>query len=499
MTAISYVDAVARHARRLGDAASIVFVHEDGTERTTSWRQLHEWSNRLGHVLRGRGLAGDGLLTVALDNEPVHAALALAAWKCGASILPLSARMPVEERRRILDLAATRWRVLQLATTPVDGHDRLALDELRAVGPDVPTRVSSADPDPGPPPDPGIVVTSGGSTGAPKLIVNAGPQVEPEPVDGRVAGLGGLLGMRPGQVQLVACPLYHGGPVTWSLRGLAHGHTLVLMRRFDAGRALELMERHRVSWAFLVPTMLRRMAQHPRFAEVDLAPVDAVWTASAPCPAEVVRAWIDRLGPGRFVQAYGGSESAGNTVVTGAEWLARPGTVGRPVPGSEISIRDADGTALPTGEIGRIYLRRADGSAPPFAYVGADVDRLPDGWVTLGDLGHLDEDGYLHVADRRTDLIIAGGANVYPAEVEQALLAHPTVEDAVVVGLPDDDLGLRVHAVVVGDVDVADLRAHCARRLAPYKVPRSFEVVERLPRNEFGKIRRADVAVRSPG
>ncbi|HEX9888973.1 MAG TPA: AMP-binding protein [Nitriliruptorales bacterium] len=495
MPVVSYVEAVARHAEQRPDEHAIVFVTATGAEQAVSWHELDAWSSRLARVLVQRGLGPGGLLTVALANAPIHTALTLAAWKAGAAVLPLSARMPVGERRRILDVAARRWRIVQVARAPVSGHDHVPISELEPARPGASTPLAAPDLAVADLPDPGIVVTSGGSTGQPKLIVNAGKPVEPVAVDGRVAGLGGALGMRPGQVQLVACPLFHGGPVSWSLRGLCHGHTLVLMERFDAGQALGLMERHRVSWAFLVPTMLRRMAAHDRFHQVDLSAVDAVWTASAPCPPEVIRAWIGRLGPERFMQAYGGSEAAGHTVVTGAEWLARPGTVGRPVPRWQVSIRDPDGHGLPVGEVGRIYFRRTDGSPALFDYVGSDVDRLAGSWVGLGDLGHVDGDGYLYIADRRTDLIISGGANIYPSEVEHVLLGHPRVRDAVVVGIPDPDLGKRAHALVVATgVTVVELREHCERQLASYKVPRSFELADQLPRDEFGKIRRSGVA-----
>jgi bile acid-coenzyme A ligase len=213
----------------------------------------------------------------------------------------------------------------------------------------------------------------------------------------------------------------------------------------------------------------------------------------APSPEWLKRAWIDWLGPEKIYEAYGGTERSGGTMISGTEWLARPGSVGRPTGGRRIRVLRPDGSECAPGEVGEIFMLPPGGQGSTYRYVGAEAKATADGWETLGDLGHVDADGYLYVVDRRTDMIVTGGANVYPAEVEAALDAHPAVRSSCVVGLPDDDLGQRVHAIVDAPAppDEADLREHLARHLVRYKIPRSFEFVDEPLRDDAGKVRRS--------
>jgi bile acid-coenzyme A ligase len=226
-----------------------------------------------------------------------------------------------------------------------------------------------------------------------------------------------------------------------------------------------------------------------------------VVSASATLPDWLRRAWIEWIGPDRVWEAFGGSERIGGTVISGREWLERPGSVGRPSDGRRVRIVGPDGADLPPGEIGDIYWLPPGGPGSTYHYLGAEPQRLEDGWETLGDMGRLDEDGYLYLADRRTDLVICGGANVYPAEVEGAIESHPDVLSCAVIGLPDEDLGARVHAIVQVRRSVSEgelraqledaLRAHLEARLVGYKIPRSFEFVDEPLKDDAGKVRRA--------
>jgi bile acid-coenzyme A ligase len=301
--------------------------------------------------------------------------------------------------------------------------------------------------------------------------------------------------MRIGQVQLIAGPLYHNSPFSWGPIGLFEEHTLVVMERFDAARAVDLIERHRVNFGFLVPTMMKRILDLPGLRREAFASVHAFFHTAAPCPSWLKRAWIDLLGPERLYEAYGATEAVGSTVIRGDEWLEHPGSVGRPQD-CDLRILDEDGRDVPAGQVGEIYMRpRAAG--PTYRYLGSPpAAATPDGYVSVGDMGWVDGEGYLYLADRRVDLVIVGGANVYPAEVEAALLQHPQVQDVAVIGLPDADRGKRVHAVIQprdpqAPPAVDALDAHCRTRLAPYKVPRSYEFLAALPRDESGKIRRS--------
>jgi len=225
----------------------------------------------------------------------------------------------------------------------------------------------------------------------------------------------------------------------------------------------------------------------------DLSSLQTVMCSGAPSPEWLKRAWIGWLGPERIWEAYGGSERIGGTLISGTEWLEHPGSVGRPTGDRRIRILDDAGRDLPPRQVGLVYMMPPGGQGSTYSYVGARADATPDGWETLGDVGYLDEDGYLYLVDRKTDMIVTGGANVYPAEVEAAIDSHPAVRSSAVIGLPDDDLGQRVHAIVDATEHLGEsgLRAHLAERLAGYKIPRTFEFVEEPLRDDAGKVRRS--------
>jgi len=230
-------------------------------------------------------------------------------------------------------------------------------------------------------------------------------------------------------------------------------------------------------------------------ARYDLSSLTTVWHLAAPMPAWLKERWIEWLGAERIWELYGGTERIGTTWLNGGEWLAHRGSVGRPVEGTEVRIRGEHGTDCASGEVGEIYLRPASG--PNSHYIGAEANCLEGGWQSLGDIGWLDADGYLYIADRRVDMILRGGANVYPAEVENAFAEHPGIASVVVVGLPDADLGQSIHAILqlhAGEITsgtVEDLLAFLKERLAPYKLPMSFEFVAFPLRDESGKARRS--------
>jgi bile acid-coenzyme A ligase len=279
----------------------------------------------------------------------------------------------------------------------------------------------------------------------------------------------------------------------YCFRGLLCGHTVVVMERFDAASALHLVQEHRVQFAMVVPTMMQRIWRLPDRTSYDVSSLRTVLHLGAPCPPWLKRAWLDWLGPDRVLELYAGTEGNGITVITGREWLEHPGSVGRPALGSAVRVLHPETRAdQPVGEVGEVFLRPADGPGTTYRYVGATATSV-DGWETLGDLGFLDADGYLHLTDRSADLVVTGGSNVYPAEVEAALDSHPAVRSSCVVGLPDDDLGERVHALVdaPGGVDVDELLAHVGARLVRYKVPRTVELVDGPLRDDAGKVRRS--------
>ena len=463
------------------DRIAVVHVDGEGRERLVTWGELERRANQAARLFAARGGEGGRLVVVALRNSPEHVFSTIGAWKVGATVLPLRWDLPPWERTRLLALAEPSVVVGAEADPPaavVTLQDLAASVELDDSAP--------ADHVP----DPARAIATSGSTGSPKLILSLAPGVM-----SNEASTTGMLGGLPRHiVQIVPSPLYHTNGFGCYYRLLADAQ-LVLMERFDAARFVDLVERWHVNHAVLVPTMLQRVARLPGIEQRDFSSIAAIYYGGAPLPAWAARVWLGLVGPEHFYFQYGGTEGIGGTQARGDEWLTHEGTVGRPL-GCEVRIQDEDARPLPPGEVGEIYLRRPEGPAP-FRYVGAPMPpTTPDGFSTFGDLGWLDDDGYLYIADRRVDMIVSGGANIYPAEVEMALSGHTGVNDVVVIGLEDPEWGRRVHAVVEA-VDPHrppspdDLKDFCRSRLAPYKVPKSFEIVDRLPRNEAGKLNRA--------
>jgi bile acid-coenzyme A ligase len=298
----------------------------------------------------------------------------------------------------------------------------------------------------------------------------------------------------PGGVHLCTGPLHHNGPFLFSMTALFAGNHVVVMERFDAATTLELVEQHRVDWMYMVPTMMGRIWRLPTEVRQarDVSSLRVVFHTAAPCPPWLKQAWIEWIGGETLVEIYAGTEGQAVTIITGTEWLTHPGSVGRPLFG-EFTVRDAEGTEVAPGEVGTVWMRNPAAARQSYRYMGAEARTMEGGWETLGDLGRMDVDGYLYLSDRDTDMILVGGSNVYPAEVEAALMEHPSVGDACVIGLPDEDMGAIPHALVFLTAEVSDdeLREHVRAHLAPYKAPRSFERVTERLRDDAGKMRRS--------
>jgi bile acid-coenzyme A ligase len=295
---------------------------------------------------------------------------------------------------------------------------------------------------------------------------------------------------------LITAPLGHNAPFCSAALAVLLGGHAVLMPRFDATEALRLIQEHRIRWVYAVPTMMARIWKLP--AEVrdgfDLSTVEVWLHMAAACAPALKEAFLGWLGPGVVWELYGGTEAQSVTLLDGHEWLAHRGSVGRPVSGA-MEVRDDDGAVVPAGTVGRIWLRREDGAPETYRYLGATATADGAGWETLGDLGWVDDDGYVYLADRDSDMFTVGGVNVYPAEIEAVLLEHDAVLDACVVGLPDEELGAVPHALVLprNGADLDDLGPWLAERLAPHKRPRAFELVTEALRDDAGKVRRSDL------
>jgi bile acid-coenzyme A ligase len=477
MPLLSYGRALRWWAERSPGAVAVVFGDAEIT-RAELLARGHAWARAFAE----RGVGEGDLVTVALPNEPAFFEACLGAWVLGATPNPISARLPEAERRAIVETAAPA--VLVGAEPGSYGDIPCIVDGASIeVDPDAPLlrekRSACA-----------RAMTSGGSTGRPKVIIDRSPaEVDPEIAENLMQTEGTIL---------TSGPLYHAGPFITSWQALLSGGRVILMERFDPEACLAAIEAHRVDWVLFVPTMMQRIWRLPDEVRerYDVSSLRAVMSSGAASPQWLKRAWIDWLGPEKIFEAYGGSERIGGTMISGTEWLEHPGSVGRPTGDRKIRILDEEGNEKPAGEIGLVYMMPPGGQGSTYAYKGATARATGDGWETLGDLGYLDSDGYLYLVDRETDMVVTGGANVYPAEVEEAIDAHPAVRSSAVIGLPDDDLGQRVHAIVdapdtQGGVTEADLRGHLAELLVRYKIPRSFEFVTEPLRDDAGKVRRS--------
>jgi acyl-CoA synthetase (AMP-forming)/AMP-acid ligase II len=338
---------------------------------------------------------------------------------------------------------------------------------------------------------------SSGTTGRPKGVRKPLPRtLLGDPSSPPVQIARGLFGANTAAEPVYLCPapLYHAAPLVFSMSWQRLGATVVVMEQFDPRLCLELIERHRVTHAQFVPTMFIRMLRLPEAERTryDLSSLRSVTHAAAPCPVSVKRQMLDWWGP-IIDEYYSGTEDIGSTFISAQEWLAHPGSVGRPL--EECHILGADGADLPVGEVGVVYF----GGGRSFEYHN-DPDKTASvtndkGWRTLGDMGYLDEDGYLYLTDRAANMVISGGVNIYPQEAENALAGHPAVVDVAVFGIPDDEMGEAVKAVVqpadgvVADDDLeAELIAYCRSELASYKCPRTVDFVDELPRDPNGKL-----------
>ena len=447
-------------------------------ETGLTWGELETRANRMARSYLQHGVSQGDFVSLVLPNSVALAVHCFATWKCGAVPNPISTDLPTSERDVILTHASPALVVGN--RLPVAGA--VLLDE-------------SFEPDPGldhsPPADcvspHWRALASGGSTGTPKLIVLQTPALyDREAAKSIVAPSGRVL---------VPGPLCHAAPFNSFTQAMLCGVGAVMMERFDADLCLKLIERHRVEHILLVPTMMHRIWRLPAELRVahDLTSLKAVFTGGAPCPPWLMKFWIDWLGPDVMNEVYGPSERIGGTFISGREWLEHPGSVGKAASGTHIRVLDADTkTDLAPGEIGEIYMMPSSGPGTTYKYLGATPRVIDEGWESVGDMGYLDREGYLYLTDRRTDMILCGGRNIYPAQIEAALDEHPAVMSSAVIGLPDEDYGQVVHAIIQVDSDIIldQLREHLSLRVAKYALPRTFEQVDFPLRDQAGKTRR---------
>ncbi|MFD0686464.1 AMP-binding protein [Actinomadura fibrosa] len=481
-TRVSADERIGALAARHPHEPAVVTAGRDGAgDSVLTWAELDEASAGLARRLRGlrAGAAGPFAVVVDAANSAKTVVEFAACMRAGVPFLARDPLAPAPEARRVLAaLAETHRPVLADDLWKSDGPGGIEDGALH---------------DDGIGGDAGYLLATGGSSGNPRLVRHPGA-LDHDPARVPNAMLRAV-GWTHGQRQLIVGPLHHAAPFMCCWEGLLDANTLVLLPRFDARLMLAAMERHAIQWAQLAPVHMAWALHALRTGSPDLRSLRAVVHTAAPCPPELKRAWIDLVGPERLYEVYGATEAVGTTLLDGREWLAHPGSVGRGFC-TQIRVLDEAGRPVPAGTVGEVFMRRTvrRGSDP----TGHGLRRTLDGFLSVGDFGRLDADGYLYLAPRRHDMVIVGGGNVYPAEVEGVLSGHPDVLDVAVVGEHDELLGSRLVALVVGrpgaEPDAAGIAARAAARLAPHKVPWDVRFVTELPRTGAGKLLRRRLA-----
>jgi len=493
------------YAARFPDKPAVVLA---GTDRARTYRELEDNSRRLARLLYDAGLRRGDHIAMLTPNDPIAFEVYWAALRsglyitavnrhlapgevsyivddCGARVLIVSAELGAVAEQVVADTPRVELRLA--FGGPVTGHGSYE-DALAAASDEpLPDQPRGAD-----------MLYSSGTTGRPKGIRRPLPDQQVDDPDGFTQLFGALYGFDGDAVYLSPAPIYHAAPLRFGGMVQALGGTVVLLERFDAEAALAAIERYGVTHSQWVPTMFVRMLKLDEQVreKYDLSTLKVAVHAAAPCPVEVKRAMIDWWGPILY-EYYASTESIGGTFIDSEQWLRKPGSVGQAGSGV-LHICADDGTELPTGETGTVYFA-SDGE--PFTYHGDPAKtaeaRHPHhpNWSTTGDVGYVDEDGFLFLTDRKAFMIISGGVNIYPQEIENALALHPKVLDVAVIGVPDAEMGESVLAAVQAAPGAApgpelgeELRAYLREQIAHYKVPRRFDFVDELPRTPTGKL-----------
>jgi long-chain acyl-CoA synthetase len=489
-------------AAQTPDRAAVI--EPDGT--VVSYAELAARADRLGRGLQALGLAPGATVAGMLPNGADALALFFAALQTGLYVVPVNWHLTAAEVGYILGdsearafVAHQRFAGVAAAAADLAGIDasaRFAVGDIPGFAPLAELGKDGAG-RPGERTTGAPMLYTSGTSGRPKGVRRALTGEDPDAVPPFTAWFFAIFGLKPfdGHVHLCCSPLYHTAVLNFATISLTLGHPVVLMDRFDPETLLALVERHRVTSSHMVPTQFRRLLALPEpvRARYDVSSLRCMIHAAAPCPQEVKRRMLDWWGP--VVTEYYAATEGGGSVITAQEWLARPGSVGTAWPGSEVRVLDDNGDDAPTGEPGLIYMRMGTSTFDYYKDQEKTLASRARGMFTVGDIGYLDADGYLYLCDRKADLIITGGVNVYPAEIESELSCHPAVADVAVFGIPHDEWGEEIKAVVQpadgvapGPELTADLLGFLDGRIAKFKLPRTIDYVAELPRDPNGKL-----------
>ena len=490
------------HAQSKPDAPAIILA---GSGEIITFGEYDRQVNRIAQYFRDIGLKEKDHLAILMENNKTYIEVIDAAFDAGLYLTTISTHLQQDEVEYVVNNSESKLLIVSqkyadvaarvVAGTPdvthrlmlggtIEGYD--SFEETMASYDGVPIEYGKAGT---------FMLYSSGTTGRPKGIIWAVPDLDVGTMDPSFEGAMLLFGITPDTVYLSTQPLYHSAPAAFAVSMVQTGATVVLMEKFDAETALRAIEKHKVTHSQWVPTMFIRMLKLPEEtrSKYDMSSLTCAIHAAAPCPIETKAQMIEWWGPILF-EYWGGTETSLVTFITSPEWLAHRGSVGKSI-NAKLHIMDEQGNELPTGEPGLIFME----AGRPYTYFKEEdktaASRNEQGWTNIGDIGYLDEEGYLYLTDRASFMIISGGVNIYPQETENVLALHPKVYDAAVIGVPNPDFGEEVKAVVqpanmaeAGPALEQELIEYCKSRISHIKCPRTVDFMEELPRTAAGKL-----------
>ncbi len=501
------MDILALHAEGRPDAPAVIDDPPGGPTRIVTFSELNELANRVGNSLQALGVKpGDKMITVG-TNAAEHFIATNAVSKVAGTNVPMNFRLKPKEMAYQIDnsdcvaifvgpdqveqVEAARKDTPNLRHPIAWGTNSvpdgwLRLDDLVEQGamtpPSIPDGATG-----------GLMLYTSGTTGNPK-----GAHRRAGAAATSTGGGGNLFNVQIGTPQLAAGPLYHSAPFAFAAACILGGGAVVIMRRFEPEEALRLIEAHEITWTFMAPTLLSRIANLPEDVKsrYDVSSMTSIVVAAAPCPFELKRRILDQFGPALY-EFYGASETGMNTLMTPEEHLSKPGACGKVVEGQHVKILDDSGKECAVGEPGEIFVKAPGMIDEYYKNEDATQEAWRDEYFTVGDVGYFDEDGYLYISDRKKDMIISGGVNIYCAEIENAIHAHPKVWDVAVIGIPNEEFGEQVHAIVQPkpgeSITAQEIIQWVGENIADYKKPRSVEFRDDFPRDDAGKIRKREL------
>jgi len=492
---VTTTDYVSAHAAAQPTAAAII----EG-DAVTTWDEFERRANQWANVLVTLGVRPGTKLVWCGPNSTEVVVMIAAARKAGAVAVPLNYRLTPPEAGYVIDNSDSTvvlFDVEQVAQlepardkcpkvtswVAFRGEAPAWAESMEALASSAPETAPRVELTPG---SGATMIYTSGTTGQPKGALRSATNVE------AALALFGHIGYQPGDVYLTTGPLYHSGPLGFMAPVQMLGGTVVIQRKFDPEAWLQLVERHRVTTTFSAPTPIRRVVDLPAetIAKYDTSSLARVIANAAPWPFELKRRYVEALGDTSLWEVYGSTELGVNTVLTPADQMRKPGSCGRPAPGVELALFDDEGNQVSEPKVpGELFVRSKSTFDTYYKAEEKFESARRGDWLTVGDVAYFDDEGYYYICDRKNDMIISGGMNVYPAEIEAALLEHDAVADVAVFGVPSDEWGEAVHAVVVERTPVDDdaLVAFARERLASYKVPRTFSRIDEIPRTASGK------------